>query len=178
MSEEFAMRVYEDKPEIEYLAGRAVPKVSPKRRHAIVQGALVTLLRNLARGKGDVGTEWRCHPQLKVPKTSLVPDVAFVSRERLATLDSDEQREEPPFAPDIAIEVRSPSDRLSDVEWKMRAYLEFGGIVALDVLPAERIIRSFTKSGAREFAEQDRYTCDELPWFTLDVRDVFADLEP
>ena len=41
-----------EKPYIEYLAGRAVPKVSPQRRHAIVQERLWAILSALARGRG------------------------------------------------------------------------------------------------------------------------------
>lgn len=170
------MHFLDAKPEIEYLAGRPVPKVSPKRRHAIIQGALVSIVRNLAKGRGDVGTEWRCHPEAQQPTTSLVPDVAFISRERLASL-SEADREEPPFAPDIAIEVRSPSDRLSDVEWKMQAYLSHGASVALDVLPVERVIRSFTSAGVQIFREPESFVCDKLPWFTFGLVEVFADLD-
>jgi Uma2 family endonuclease len=165
------------KPYIEYLAGRPVPKVSPKRRHGIVQGRLWAILRELAGDRGDVATEWRCHPSLSAPRTSLVPDVAFVSRERLVDVSQDD-REEPPFAPDIVIEVRSPSDRLKNVEWKIQAYLDHGAIVVLDVLIDERAIRAFTVGGVRIFTENERFTCEGLPWFSFDVRAVFADLEP
>lgn len=95
-----------EKPYIEYLAGRAVPKVSPKRRHGMVQGALFAILREQARGRGDVATEWRCYLPAEPRRTSLVPDVAFISNESLAPL-TEQEREMPQFAPDIAIEVRS-----------------------------------------------------------------------
>ena len=75
-----------EKPYIEYLAGRAVPKVSPKRRHGIVQGAMFATLRARARGRGDVAAEWRCYLRSEHRRTSLVPDVAFISNERLAQL--------------------------------------------------------------------------------------------
>ena len=68
-----------------------------------------------------------------VPRTSLVPDIAFVARERLDAL-APAKREQPPLSPDVAIEIRSPNDRLANVEWKMRAYLELGGTLALDVI--------------------------------------------
>ena len=170
------MRQLDEKPYIEILGGWVLPKVSPKRRHAMVQGALFAILRQLARDRGDVGTEWRCMLARSPKKTTLVPDVAFVSRERLAPLD-EEARELPPFAPDIAIEVRSPSDKVKFRVSKIRAYLDHGSTVVLDVHPRTRIIRAFTRDGVREFHEDDRFECAALPWFSFDVREAFADLD-
>jgi Uma2 family endonuclease len=169
-------RSIDDKPYIEILDGRRVPKVSPKRRHAILQWRIAARLQNLAGDRGDVGTEWRCWLDTGGPKvTTLVPDVAFVSNERLAPLTSSD-REEPPFAPDVAIEIRSPGDRIARVEWKMRAYLAHGSIVAMDVLPDTREIRIFTLDGVRSYREEDRYESTDLPWLAFDVSAVFAPL--
>ena len=92
----------------------------------MVQGKLWAILHDLASGRGDVGTEWRCYLTQEERRTSLVPDVAFVSRERLATL-SYEERERPHFAPDIAVEVRSPDESRRIREWKIALYLRCGG---------------------------------------------------
>ncbi|HTU71081.1 MAG TPA: Uma2 family endonuclease [Candidatus Baltobacteraceae bacterium] len=137
-----------EKPYIEYLAGRAVPKVSPKRRHGIVQGRLWAILQELARGRGDVATEWRCYLPAEPRRTSLVPDVAFISNERLAPLTEDE-REMPQSAPDIAIEVRSEDDKRKNLGWKIAAYLRHGAVLVLDVLPLERRIVAHTRAVAR-----------------------------
>jgi Uma2 family endonuclease len=166
----------DEKPYIEFLAGRAQPKVSPKRRHGIVQGRLFSIVRELAGDRGDVATEWRFWMSAPGnPRTSLVPDVAFVSHERLAALTPD-AREEPPFAPDIAIEVRSPSDRIADVEWKMRAYLSVGSLLALDILPDEHALRAFTQNGLQIFRERQAFSSNAVPWLQFAVADVFADL--
>ena len=87
-----------------------------------------------------------------------------------------EAREEPPFAPDIAVEVRSPGDRIADVEWKMNAYLAFGGLLALDIVPNERIVRAYSHAALAVFARGERFACAEVPWFTFDVAEVFANL--
>jgi Uma2 family endonuclease len=110
-----------DKPESEFLAGREVPKVSPRRSHGVVQFAFARILYSLGHAYGTTATEWR-FPIMESPHTSLMPDVAFVARERLTALSS-EEREAPAFAPDVAVEIRSPSDRVADVEWKMDAYV-------------------------------------------------------
>ena len=169
-----------DEPEIEYLAGRAVAKMSPKHRHAVIQGSLWAVLRRLGRGYGTVGTEWRfrlSEGTQTAGKTHLVPDVAFVSYERWRPL-SDPERQEPPFAPDVAIEVRSPGDRNADVMWKIRAYLDAGASLVLDVFPEQRRIVAYAAAGALEYDEGDCFECSSVPWLRFDVREAFADLEP
>ena len=104
--------ILSDKPEIELLDGRAYRKVSPKARHAGVQAALMRVIEDLAGDAGFVGPEWRFKiGQADDTNTTFVPDVAYVSLERLRAIP-EKQRDEPPFAPDIAVEVRSLSDNL------------------------------------------------------------------
>jgi Uma2 family endonuclease len=170
------MRSIDEKPYIEILDGRRVPKVSPKRRHSMLEWRIAARLQELAGNRGDVGTEWRCWLDAGGPKvTTLVPDVAFVSNERLDSLGP-EQREEPPFAPDVAIEIRSTGDRIARIEWKMRAYLAHGCSVAMDVQPEKRQIRVFTLEGVRTYCEGDRFESTDLPWLAFDVSAVFAPL--
>ena len=49
----------ETKPALEWILGRAVQKVSPKRRHSLLQVWWSTRLTDWARGRGEVGSEWR-----------------------------------------------------------------------------------------------------------------------
>jgi Uma2 family endonuclease len=170
-------RSIDERPYVEFLAGKAVAKPYAQRRHAVLQARMATAVVRLAGDRGDVGTEWRFYMSSPGdPRTSLVPDVSFVSRERLSALTPAE-REQPPISPDLAIEIRSPDDRLADVEWKMRAYLAMGGTLALDVLPDEKTIRAFSHDGTRRFGESDRFSCDAIAWLEFDVADVFANLD-
>src|SRR5215469_5775229 len=114
------------KPYVELVHGRRIPKVSPKTRHAFAQSRLIVALLNWAGESAYVGPEWRFYmlPQHGRP-SSLVPDVAFVSRERLDSLNG-EAREKPPFAPDIAVEVWSPGDRRKVLREKINLYFRYG----------------------------------------------------
>src|SRR5947207_2067846 len=47
------------------------------------------------------------------------PDAAWVARERVEALDTEQRRGFPPIAPDFMIEVQSPSDRREDLFAKM-----------------------------------------------------------
>ena len=163
-----------DLPEIEYLSGQPYPKVSPKRTHAIVQTAAVTILRRCAIGRGNAGTEWRFK---LAGDTQFVPDVAFVSFERLRPLTG-ELLEEPPFAPDIAIEVRSPSRRPSYERSKIQQYLEHGARLVLDVDPRERAVYAHGIDGSQAvYRARERFSHPAAPWLTFDIDELFADLE-
>ncbi len=166
------MQGYIQPTEVELLEGRPVPKVSPKRTHALVQGTALVLLRQCAGAAGDVGTEWRF--QL-TDTTELVPDVAFVARERLLTL-TPQDREEPPFAPDVAVEVRSPSNREADIVWKTHAYLRHGAVLVLDVDPARRTLVAHAAGGVRHYDADATFIHEAAPWLTFDVRELFAGL--
>lgn len=165
---------FKDYPEIEYLNGRPHPKVSPKRTHALVQFALALVLRRCGGAIGNVATEWR----FKLSgDTELVPDVAFVSFDRLRAL-TDEEAEEPPFAPDIAIEVRSPSRRPAYDVSKIREYLSHGAKLVLDVDPKARAIHAHDSGVGRvAFHSGDRFAHDAFPWLIFEVDEVFADLK-
>ena len=166
----------EEKPYLEYHAGRPVRKVSPRTKHALVQGALLVILRRCAGSAYRVGTEWDCDlSEALGTKTLLVPNVAAIATSRLIAL-ADTQRDCPPFAPDLVVEVRSPNDRPNDREWKLRAYLDARAALVLDVVPDERAMYVHTKDGSRTFHAGDRFRHDAAPWLQFDLTEAFADL--
>jgi Uma2 family endonuclease len=166
-----------DAPEVEFVNGVGVPKVSPRRRHALLQAELVERLRAWAGQRGEVGPEWRfVLVASESHRTSLVPDVAFVSNARMATL-SDAAAEEPPFAPDIAIEIRSPGDRESTIQAKIAAYLAHGACLVLDVDPDRARIVAHDVNGSRSFGSNDVLTHRAADGLSIDVGAVFATLD-
>jgi Uma2 family endonuclease len=168
----------QDKPYIEHLDGKAYPKaVSPKARHPIVQGAAFTILRRCSAGIGIVGTEWDF--RLGVAdgtQTTFVPDVAVLMLERLRSLPESD-REEPPFAPDVAVEVRSPSYRPAFAAEKIVRYLRTGAVLALGVDPIRRAVFAHSASGVHTFVESDRFTHEAAPWLLFDVAELFSDID-
>jgi Uma2 family endonuclease len=163
-----------DLPEIEYLSGQPYPKVSPKRVHAIVQGNVCFVLRRSSRGRGQAGTEWRFKLSIE---TEFVPDVAFVSYERLRTL-SDVEADEPPLAPDIAVEIRSPSNRANYNAQKFTTYLRYGAVLVLDVDPKERVVHAHAVDGSlRTYRAGEAFAHDAVPWLQFHVDELFEDIE-
>lgn len=108
--------------------------------------------------------------------TILAPDVAFIRKERLFGL-SDDYLQIPAFAPDIAVEIRSPSDRPGEREWKIETYLRAESALVLDVALKERAIHAFTAFGKVSFALSDTFVNDVMPWLRFGVAEAFADLE-
>jgi Uma2 family endonuclease len=168
---------YRTEPEYwEYLDGEAHPKVSPRQRHAVVQVTLAAIIRDRGRSHGQSGTEWDVWLPDREKLTKFIPDVSFFSYERLRAM-SESDREFPPCAPDIAVEVLSPGDQRAYLNRKIELYLSHGALVVLDVDPQERTIRVCDTHGVRVLRESDSFAHDAAPWLTFDVREAFADLD-
>jgi Uma2 family endonuclease len=113
------------------------------------------------------------------PDTLLCPDVAFVARERLPATGL-----EPHFlelAPDLAVEVLSPSSRPGEVRTKVADYLRLGVRAVWVVDPAQRIVRIHSRVGRRTtvvlLTEDDMLDGGEVvPGFHCRIAELFADL--
>lgn len=107
------------------------------------------------------------------PDTVRGPDAAFVSAERLAAWSGDG-----PFfegAPDLAVEVLSPSNTRAEVERKVRDYLSAGARRVWVVDPAsESVTVHRADGGPRRLGPDEALDGgDVLPGFTLPVRRIF-----
>jgi Uma2 family endonuclease len=163
----------ETKPALEWILGQAVQKVSPQRRHALLQGELLRRLAGWARGRGEVGTEWRF--RISPPGAEirpLVPDVAYLSYERMGEA-SDDELEAPLVPPNAAFEVRSPDDRQVHIDHKLEVYLAAGTDAVFIVDPAERTIVACDRSGRHIFRHEETLTHEALPGFELCLTDLF-----
>lgn len=111
------------------------------------------------------------------PDTVLVPDVAFVSNERMSRQSIGDGFV--PFAPDLAIEIESPSNRTGELLAKVASYLAGGSREVWLVQPAHRSISRFRPAAPPEtFAPGDVLAGgDLLPGFQLSVDDLFSILD-
>ncbi len=171
----------ESKPETEWIGDRPVQKVSPTRRHGTLQLAFAKALEAWADAghPGAVATEWRfrasppgedIHP--------LVPDVAYLSYERLRPL-SEKDREFPPVAPEIVVEILSPDDRHRDVDEKRRVYFAWGVTLELIADPDARVVDVYDSAGGFEriVADVETYTPAIIPDLRLPLRAIFAKMD-
>ena len=144
-----------DKPAVEWISGRAVRKVSPTRKHGKLQVRIGALLDRFGGTFGEVASEWTMHFPGEPKRTALVPDVAFVSHARLAKFTSS-QASEPPIAPDIAVEILSPSDRRRDADEKIALYLKHGASLVLEVDPDRYTIVAHARDSVTTLANATR----------------------
>jgi Uma2 family endonuclease len=166
-----------DPPEIEYLDDEPHAKVSPRLTHALVQGAMLRVMAEAARGRGVVLPELRVDPGGGTAQTTeFVPDLSYVSFERLRSLKG-EQREKPPFSPEIAVEVRSQSDDLQYLARKIARYLATGAVLVLDADPARRQVIAHSAHGAVTFTTGERFSHAAAPWLHFEVNAIFAQLD-
>jgi len=168
------------KPALEWVRGRPLQKVSPRRKHALAQLRFAGALEAWAakRASGTVGTEWefRLQPPGEV-RRPLVPDVAFVSFERLP-FDEGPATDLPPVAPDAVVEVLSPDDRRDDVDEKLRVYLACGVLVVFLVDTESRTIFAHDGDGAAAFDGQAVIRHDALPGFAMRASRLFEPIRP
>ena len=107
------------------------------------------------------------------PDTVRAPDAAFVAADRMPAdgVPAGYMR----LAPDLAVEVVSPSDTASDLQSKVYAWLVAGCRLVWVVYPATRSVTIFrSRHDVRALSEED--ILDGSPIFdafNLEVRDLF-----
>lgn len=101
------------------------------------------------------------------------PDVAFVSKERVAAARTVKFC---PVHPDLCAEVLSPDDRVGEVSEKVRQWLEFGVRLVWVVDPQARTVTAHEAGGeVRIYREHERLPGGHVvPGFELSLQDLFA----
>jgi Uma2 family endonuclease len=164
-----------EKPYVESIRGRLEPKVSPKRTHSLLQLGIAEQVRRWAAGRGEVGTEWRFYLLSGAGKpSSLVPDVAYVSFERLPRDLPSDARERPRIAPDIATEIVSAGDSKRTLEEKIDLYLRHGSRVVIVVDPRPRTVALHTPDGDSTHLARGCIAVPPYDDLVLDLDALFA----
>lgn len=100
------------------------------------------------------------------------PDAAVVLRNRLAELPDSFV----PMAPDLAVEVLSPSDRMADAMSKVSMYLQAGVRLVWLIDPATLTVTIFRQDAAPKMVSEGDILDggDVLPGFSVPVAEIFA----
>jgi Uma2 family endonuclease len=162
---------YEEGRLWELVDGELIPRPSPTAEHQfvvqIVQIALYSyFLANPDRGTSLADVEFAMADNYRIR-----PDVFVLLGERAAKLD---QNKVPvPGAPDIAIEVISPSERASDTRQKLDAYLQHGTSEVWQIYPKSKAVMIHGGSSATTLTVGQNITTPLLPGFSLPVQSLF-----
>lgn len=108
------------------------------------------------------------------PDVVRAPDVAFIRRERVEEIGDVEGYW--PGAPDLAVEVISPSDTYTDVQEKVFDWLEAGARMVIVVMPRRRTVTVYrTLTDIVVLTEDDSLDGGEVvPGWAMPVKDLFA----
>ena len=136
--------------------GELVTMTEPMPRHNRVRDSIARRLGNFVeeRKLGEVFLETGY--QL-TPETVRIPDVSFVSVDRMREIDLDRRIQ---GAPALAIEVVSPTDLAEDLTQKVKQYLAAGAKAVWVFYPKPREVQVFRADGAI-FVRRESETLEE-----------------
>jgi Uma2 family endonuclease len=117
---------------------------------------------------GEVGIYTR-----RDPDTVRGADLLFISHARVAKATPGGFLD---VAPELVVEIMSPSDRWGTVQKKLREYFEIGVMVVLVIEPEEQVVSVYrSPTEIRELSIHDALTLEDiLPGFRLPLADLFA----
>jgi Uma2 family endonuclease len=114
-------------------------------------------------------------PPKQLQSESLVPDIAYLAN--YFDLPKAERRY-PAVPPDIAVEIRSPDDKLDDVVEKRDFYLWWGVKLVIVVDPEQRTVEAQEADAPIAYlTENDTLTSNAFPTLSIPLRDLFAELD-
>ena len=108
-------------------------------------------------------------------KAKRSPDASWIKRDRWEELTGKEQDGFAPICPDFVIELRSPTDRLSNLQNKMLEYLENGARLGWLLEPqSERVFIYRPQQPVEILESPETISGDpELPGFVFRVREIW-----
>lgn len=103
------------------------------------------------------------------------PDVSWVRRSRLAPLSAHQRSRFLPLCPDFVIELRSPTDRLIDLQDKMSEYMANGASCGLLIDPLTRVLQVYGPEGLQATLHTPAsWAADAaMPQLTLDLTGIW-----
>lgn len=144
----------------ELVDGEAKPKIIPKRFHSRLTVTLFLLLNQWNQDRGEVGIEWAIALKRKGKDWAPIPDVLYISDDRLSR---DRILDEPCLVPpELAIEIISPDQSFGEISGKAMDYLN-AGVSRVWVVDAKvKTITIFYPDSPPQTLRGDELITDEL----------------
>lgn len=103
------------------------------------------------------------------------PDAAWVRRATWDALTGDQRKGFAPFCPDFVVELRSPTDRLSDLQDKMQEYLDNGARLGWLIDPIDKRVCIYRPDQQVETLDNPATVSGDpvLPGFVFVVRELW-----
>jgi Uma2 family endonuclease len=103
------------------------------------------------------------------------PDAAWVELSRWNALSVEDREKFPPLAPDFVIELRSRTDKLSDLQEKMLEYRDNGVCLGLLINPQDKEVEIYRLDRKVEVIQNPvSVSCEDvLPGFSLNLANIW-----
>ena len=154
----------------ELINGEVVSMPHAAKRHDIIRGNILeALFAHLLQNRGS-GLKALPDTQFIVnANDTFVPDLCVISVDRMKAGESNYIH----GAPELAIEVVSPSESAAYLRIKTEAYLANGSNSVWIVFPEVRSVMVYTRDSVREFKNDQPITGPLLPGFSTPVAAFF-----
>ena len=176
--EQFEQLPEEEAYKYELVRGELIEVSSASVQHSYIRDGLGVRMVPFAQGRGNGMVIWE-HAFRLAPDTVRRPDLTYLAQESVA--GAMRTTGIIPFAPLLAVEVVSPSDKLFDVFEKAQEYLAAGSrkVWLLIRQPVPEVI-VFDSSGAQVVLRADDIleAPEILPGFRVRVGDLFEMPKP
>ena len=103
------------------------------------------------------------------------PDVSWIPIERWNQLSAEQRKKFLPLCPDFVIELRSPSDRVKDLQKKMQEWMDNGCRLGWLIDPVEEKTYVYRANGENSVVDSFDEALsgeDVLPGFVLELREL------
>lgn len=102
------------------------------------------------------------------------PDVSWIKLSRWNELTQEEQDKFAPIDPDFAVELRSPTDRLDDLQQKMKEYLLCGVKLGWLINPQDKQVEIYRQGRNKEIVDNPQTLSGEgiLPGLIVELNEI------
>ncbi len=155
----------------EYVKGKLIPMAPPTMEHGEIS-MNISFLLGLHVRENQLGRLYPADTDFKLGDRVVKPDIAFVSTARLP----DNKRQASPVAPDLAVEVVSPTDIQYRVIEKAFAYLNAGTRLVWVVEPVGKTVTVYrSETDIKTFTCEDTLTGEDvIEGFSCQVVELFV----
>jgi Uma2 family endonuclease len=168
---QFDAMPYDEGRRWEIIEGELIPVSSPTWEHQDIVFRILLAIRLFLETSKMAGLAAQDIEFALTQDGRLRPDVCVLIGEKARRLDRD--KVPIPGAPDIAVEVISPSERSSESHDKVRAYLRNGTAEVWQVYPKSRTVQIHRGELSTTLEASQQVVRDLLPGFALAVASLF-----
>lgn len=178
LTEEQFMQLCQENPELrlEFTAQQELVIMPPTGSESGWRSGEVFLSLGTWAKKDGTGLSFDSSTGFTLPNGAIrSPDASWVRRERWNALTKDQRERFAPLCPDFVIELRSPTDRLSDLYEKMEEYIANGARLGWLIDPIDKRVYVYRPGQPVETLDDPTTLSGDpvLPGFVFAVRELW-----